>query len=203
MSHDSDATAAAAEARSIRSASASGTPVPAAVTATTPVVPAVGPVPNEVAWICEAIGLVFPEWRVWWDTDTYYARRTGNWLEVPGAKETYAVWHANPVVFVLMLDAQDRAWPPGRREAPTRREPTMAILTKFGLVLKPSPIDLTRNIIAARIEAENPGWVVDHVLTGWTAVWLDDPRYQLRAQSSAELEARLPPRGHAPRWRLG
>jgi len=102
-----------------------------------------------------------------------------------------------------MLDAQDRARPPGRWDAPARREPAMADLAKFGLVLRKCPIDLARDVIAARIEAEHPGWVVDHVLTGWTAVWLDDPRYQLRAQSSAELKARLPQRGHVPRWRLG
>jgi hypothetical protein len=70
-------------------------------------------------------------------------------------------------------------------------------------VQETSPMDLARDVIAARIEAEYPGWVVDHVLMGWTAVWLDDPRYQLRVQSSAELTARLPPRGRPPRWRLG
>jgi hypothetical protein len=203
MSHESNVTGETTAARPTASAITSDTAGPAAITATTPAVPAVGAIPDEVASICEAIGRGFPDWRVWWHAGAYYARRTGSWLEIPGTKETYAVWHANPLVFLLMLDAQDRARPPGRWDAPTRHEPVLADLAKFGFVLETSPIDLARDVIAARIEAEYPGWVVDHVMTGWTAVWLDDPRYQLSAQSSAELKARLPPRGHAPRWRLG
>jgi hypothetical protein len=165
-------------------------------------VPPAGPVPAEAASICEAIGRVFPDWRVWWHADSYYARRTGSFLEVPGAAGAYAVWDPSPVIFVLMLDAQDRARPAGRWDAPARHEPAVVDLTQFGLMRETSPIDLARDVIAARIEAEYPGWVIDHVLMGWTAVWLDDPRYQLRVQSSPELKARLPPRGQPPRWRL-
>ncbi|HUZ50999.1 MAG TPA: hypothetical protein VMU94_00505 [Streptosporangiaceae bacterium] len=160
-------------------------------------------VSGKAASICEAAGRVFPDWRVWWHAGTFYARRTGSYLEVPGSTGAYAIWHPSPVIFVLMLDVQDRARPAGRWDAPNRCEPGAADLAKFGLALKSSPMDLARDAIAARIEGEFPGWVVDHVLTGWTAVWLDDPRYQLRTQSSVELTARLPPRGHAPRWRLG
>jgi hypothetical protein len=202
MSHDSDVTARTTEARSGMAGNASAAAVPPALAAVTPTVPTASATPDEAASICEAIRQVFPDWRVWWHTDTYYGRRTGSYLEVPGDEATYAVWHPSPVVFVLMLDAQDRMRPTGRWATPARREPVTADLARFGLVLKASPMDLARDAIAARIEAESPGWVVDHVLTGWTAVWLDDPRYQLRAQSSAELKARLPPRGHPPRWRL-
>lgn len=60
---------------------------------------------------------------------------------------------------------------------------------------RPAPIDLARDVIAARIEADRPGWLVDHRLTGWTAVWLADPRFQLTAESSPELTARMPPPG--------
>jgi hypothetical protein len=176
---------------------------PAVPAAAEPAFPAVGPMPGEAASICEAVSRVFPDWRVWWHADIYYARRTGSYLEVPGAAGAYAVWQSSPIIFVLMLDAQDRARPAGRWDAPPRREPAAADLTKFGLVRERSPMDLARDVIAARIEAEHPGWVIDHVLTGWTAVWLDDPRYQLRTQSSAELTARLPPRGKPPRWLLG
>jgi hypothetical protein len=199
MSHDGNVRGEATAFSQTRSDAAE----PPAITAATPAVPAVVPVPEGVASICEAIGRVFPDWRVWWHADTYYARRSGSWLEILGARETYAVWHGNPLMFLLMLDAQDRARPPGRWDAPTRHEPVLADLAKVGFVLETSPIDLARDVIAARIEADHPGWVVDHVITGWTAVWLDDPRYQLQAQSSAELKARLPPRGHAPHWRLG
>ena len=178
-----------------------GRDVTAGTTAAAPTGPAAEPVPDEAAAICEAISGVFPDWRVWWQAGAYYARRKGTWMEVPGAPGAYAVWHASPAVFVLMLDAQDRVRPVGRWDAPARREPVMTELKSFGQ-MQESPIDLARDVIAARIEAEHPGWVVDHVLTGWTAVWLDDPRYQLRAQSSPELTARLPARGCAPGWTL-
>jgi hypothetical protein len=46
-------------------------------------------------------------------------------------------------------------------------------------------------MIATRIKAEYPGWSVEHVLAGWTAARLADPRYQLTAQSARELADRL------------
>ena len=65
-----------------------------------------------------------------------------------------------------------------------------------------APIDLARDVIAGRIEADRPGWVVGHGLAGWTAVWMADPRYRIRAQSSVELQACLPRRDQPPRWDL-
>jgi hypothetical protein len=119
MSHASGMNAETTKTCSSRIGSSPDATLPAAVSA----VPTLGPVPGEVASICEAIGLVFPDWQVWWHTNTYYARRMGRWLETPGAGGAYAVWDASPAVLVLMLDAQDRVQRHGRRDAPARSEP--------------------------------------------------------------------------------
>jgi hypothetical protein len=57
-------------------------------------------------------------------------------------------------------------------------------------------------MIPARIKAEYPGWSAEHVLAGWTAVRLADPRYQLTAQSAPELADRLRQPGWPSRWKV-
>jgi hypothetical protein len=72
------------------------------------------PMAPEAGAICEVIGAAFADWRVWWHADIYYARRRGRYLHMQGAPDVYAVWHANPVVLLTLLEAQDRLRPPGR-----------------------------------------------------------------------------------------
>jgi hypothetical protein len=60
------------------------------------------------------------------------------------------------------------------------------------------PIDRARDVLAAQIEAEWPGWAVSHGVMGWAAVWIDDPACRVRAESTPALKATLPKPGKPP-----
>jgi hypothetical protein len=137
----------------------------------------------------------FPRWVAWQSAAGWHARRAGDFVEpragrkkAEGLVEVYYVFNRNPALFVLLLDSADRSWPRDPREpAPVPHPPAAGLR----LALAAQPIDLARDVIAARIEAAYPDWIVDHHPYGWTATHVDDPERKLNATSSGELESRL------------
>jgi hypothetical protein len=55
----------------------------------------------------------------------------------------------------------------------------------------PQPIDAARDVIAATVEGQFPGWDITHDLFGWRAIRRADQQV-VRAQSSPALAALLP-----------
>ncbi|MDQ2874073.1 MAG: ATP-binding protein [Actinomycetota bacterium] len=169
-----------------------------AVPAAGPAVRAPAPVPADAALICEAIGDTYPDWVVWWCRGMFYARRSGSFREIAGDKGRYLIMHAHPAVLLIVLEEEDQIRDRGRWDAPARGKPGPDRLRSAGRAVAADPMDLARDMIAAGIEDEWPGWSVDHGLMGWTAAWLADPTIQVHAESHVALKASLPALGKPP-----
>jgi hypothetical protein len=130
------------------------------------------PDPNAIV---EQMRRQFPGWRIWIARGTWHARRAGNYRQSyePGAS-VYAL--AAPIAALLHAALEQQADLELQEDRPDPERP---------------PIDRARDVVAADLQDQFPGWNIGHDVFGWHATRRRDEKV-IRAQSSPGLAALLP-----------